>query len=119
MPTIDLNDPEKSICITVGDPTVESNDPPILALLEALDTFHDALPIATVSMSGSGYTVTLKDARQYAVDIRAGNPATFHLASDDYWAKAEQAFLTLLGGTINSLVLMPNGMTSLEVSYAV
>jgi hypothetical protein len=115
MSTLALNDAQKSIALTVSV-AAETDDPYILGFLTALDTMNATLPIASISLSGATYMVTLKDARTYTVAIQVGSPPTFQITSTAYWSKGEETILQILGLALNNLILV-DGMTALTVTY--
>jgi hypothetical protein len=125
--TLTISDSEKYVSIVVAPTTMYIDDAPFTTLLDTLDAVNQIMPITTVSQSGTTYTVTLKDARAYAVTVVAGSVSTgpgvaavepkSEVVSTSYWNKDEVTVLQGLATVINTL-LLGYGMTDITVNYS-
>jgi hypothetical protein len=114
--TLTLNDAQKSISLTLIAPLME-NDPAIIQLSSALDTANAVVPLASIGMVSTTYTVTTKDARTYMVNVQAGIPFTVQLTSAAFWTQTEKVALEGLGAAMNFLILA-KGLSAITVTYA-
>ena len=119
MPVLTTSDSIKSVSITTSRPlSIEGSDAG--SFLEALDLINSTMPVDTVTFSGTSYTVTLKDARSYTVDIHIAGapppPPTFKLTSTSYWSRDEAAVLPVLGQSIAMLFIV-DGLTAISVTF--
>lgn len=112
-----LSDAEKSITMTVASAACEEDDQNVVALTSALEQVNALMPIASISLSGMTYTVTLKDARTFAVTVQSGTPPTSQITSASYWNHNEIDALQVLETAMMTL-LMVEGMTALTITYA-
>jgi hypothetical protein len=117
MPTLVLNDSQKDISITVAN-NMNVDNAAISQLTSTLDVVNIIMPISTIGLSGSTYTVTLKDARVYAVDVNgSATPPSFQFTSPSFWNQMETIALQGLATALNYLILVSN-MSALTVIYA-
>lgn len=109
-PTFSFSGTDKSIALISSNLTVES--PEMRSFWYSLQELEGIVPIATVVLSTLTITITFKDARSFAVTLVPGTPPKFSVSSS-----GDFALIHSLGSAISALMLA-NGLSAMEVTYA-
>jgi len=92
------------------------NEPYLAELNNSMTNFNFVCPISTIALSGSTYTITLKDARTFAITFDGNTPPNFMVGSSSYWSQQEFTLLRAFLLAMLNMTLIA-GMTDLEVTY--
>lgn len=108
-------DVQKTVSITcAAQPKL--TDGPVTALNLAMDAANTLTPIASISLSGATFTITLKDARVYSVSIQAGSPVKYKFTGPDFFTLQEFDTLRAIGNAVSALTAS-NALTDFTATY--